>query len=148
MKEDCFYFITSTCARGPQCTYRHSQEAKNCQIVCSNWKNGTECLDACPYRHSDYQIKEKPAVECYWETHGGCKKADCPYVHKQSASQPVKSDPPCLLDIHKLRCDLEKINFDLEQLNLTECHQYQTISVKNIGELMKELREIEGVFQG
>ncbi|EHY66231.1 hypothetical protein NERG_00927 [Nematocida ausubeli] len=139
MREDCFYFMTSNCARGMNCAYRHSQEAKHSQAVCNNWKNGLDCDESCPNKHSDYQVKEKPTVECYWETHGGCRKADCPYVHKQKQKVPMTNKPPCLLDIQKL-------NYDLEKLNIKECHENKPIVVKNIGELMKELKNIEEIF--
>ncbi|KAI5189398.1 hypothetical protein NEMIN01_0461 [Nematocida minor] len=136
MRDDCFYFMTSVCARGNSCTYRHSMAAKQSSVVCSSWKAGVECNEPCPYRHSEYQQKdkEKGSTVCYWETHGGCKKADCPFVHLQRAHS-----QPCLLDIQKL-------NYELEELNIRDYEAEKPIIVKSIAELMQELKEIEGIF--
>jgi len=82
MRTDCYYFMTTGCARGPNCSFRHSLEAKNSPRICRNWQNGIECSDDCPDRHCDYGAKEK-TERCYWETHGGCKKNDCPYIHME-----------------------------------------------------------------
>lgn len=137
MKEDCFYFMTSSCARGDNCTYRHSAEAKVSEIVCDNWKRGLECYEGCPYKHSEYQVKEKSVAECYWEKHGGCKKPSCPYRHTLPPTSTEST--PCLLDIQKL-------NFELEKLEINHCHSDGSVRIKSINELIKDLQEIEEVF--
>lgn len=87
MKEDCFYFLTSECARQASCTFRHSETAKASTEICGNWMDYQECHDDCPKRHSNYKPHPKVA-ECYWESHGGCKKDGCPYAHKAKKEAP------------------------------------------------------------
>ncbi|KAH9386740.1 uncharacterized protein NEMAJ01_1636 [Nematocida major] len=135
MRGDCFYFMTSTCARGDTCSYRHSANAKKSSVVCENWRNGLECDDQCPYRHSDYQPKEKPQTECYWEKNGGCRRPECSYVHKKA---PIKQEY-CLLD-------LQKLNYDLERLEIADFNGEGPAVVKTVPELAKELHEIETIF--
>ncbi|KAI5172638.1 hypothetical protein NEFER03_1694 [Nematocida sp. LUAm3] len=81
MKEDCFYFITSTCSKKNVCQYRHSEKAKASTKTCSNWLNKNPCTNACPNRHSNYQEKEKINTRCIWEIKGECTRKDCPYIH-------------------------------------------------------------------
>ena len=72
--EDCFYFLTSTCAKvfhhfgiihskkkltqnifvyGPSCPYRHSPVALACNVICQKWKQGNCPTPTCPFRHSN-----------------------------------------------------------------------------------------------
>lgn len=74
--EDCYYFLYSECARGDECAFRHSPQAKASATICANWPNGIPCTDTCPYRHTNYH-----QIDCQWEARGGCKKPDCPYRH-------------------------------------------------------------------
>ncbi|KAI5185134.1 hypothetical protein NEHOM01_0639 [Nematocida homosporus] len=126
MREDCFYFMTSSCARGSACTFRHSTAAKNSSTTCSNWTNGIECPDSCMYRHSNYQNKEKKGVPCYWESRGGCKKKDCPYVHWEKT--------PHLLD-------LTKIDFGAPVVSEKEMSK-EFSRIKTVEELERDLKDL------
>lgn len=72
--EDCFYFLTSTCAKvsdrfqlddywnyfsvlkGLACTYRHHPTARTCNVICQAWSRGN-CTDpVCSLRHSNIQV--------------------------------------------------------------------------------------------
>ncbi|CAF0760667.1 unnamed protein product [Rotaria sp. Silwood1] len=83
--EDCFYFLTSSCAKGSSCTYRHSPLALTCNIICPAWLHGN-CPDStCPYRHS---TALRPTITngilCFYEnTAMGCLKLDCTFIHSR-----------------------------------------------------------------
>jgi hypothetical protein len=83
--EDCFYFLTSSCAKGSSCTYRHSPLALTCNVICPAWLRGN-CLDpACVFRHSTIQ---RPMVHngilCFYEnTPTGCLKPECTFIHSR-----------------------------------------------------------------
>ncbi|CAF3937838.1 unnamed protein product [Rotaria sp. Silwood2] len=83
--EDCFYFLTSSCAKGLSCTYRHSPLALTCNVLCPAWLRGN-CPDpACPFRHSTAQ---RPMISngilCFYEnTAKGCLKLDCTFIHSR-----------------------------------------------------------------
>ncbi|CAF0985531.1 unnamed protein product [Rotaria magnacalcarata] len=83
--EDCFYFLTSLCAKGSSCTYRHSPLALTCNVICPAWLRGN-CLDpACPFRHTTAQ---RPLISngilCFYEnTPTGCLKVDCTFIHSR-----------------------------------------------------------------
>ncbi|KAI5181219.1 hypothetical protein NEOKW01_1438 [Nematocida sp. AWRm80] len=79
MKDDCFYFIQSTCARREDCNYRHNPLVKATLEICKNWKNNLECDDNCNLRHSEYHLKKRQV--CIWESRGGCKNPSCTYEH-------------------------------------------------------------------
>jgi len=70
--EDCFYFLTSTCAKvhkqiffptnqikffqGSSCPYRHNPTVLTCNVICPAWLRGN-CIDpACLLRHSSVQV--------------------------------------------------------------------------------------------
>ncbi|UJR35487.1 hypothetical protein I4U23_028241 [Adineta vaga] len=84
--EDCFYFLTSSCAKGVSCTYRHSPLALASNVICPLWTRGN-CLDpACPHRHTT--SSQRPSVGngilCFYEnTPMGCLKPDCTFVHSR-----------------------------------------------------------------
>lgn len=83
--EDCFYFLTSTCAKGGACPYRHNPLAARNQMICAAWMQGT-CTDVgCSFRHSNAPIARSqiPATAtCFFETTPkGCLKHDCPFIH-------------------------------------------------------------------
>ncbi|CAF3506889.1 unnamed protein product [Rotaria socialis] len=81
--DDCYYFLTSSCAKGSTCSYRHNSTVLTCNAMCPAWLRGS-CIDsACQLRHSPIQ---SPAVNtaksCYYEnTHMGCLKLDCTFAH-------------------------------------------------------------------
>ncbi|CAF3412578.1 unnamed protein product [Rotaria socialis] len=83
--EDCFYFLTSLCAKGSSCTYRHSPLALTCNVICPAWLRGN-CLDpACPFRHTTAQrAMISNGILCFYEnTPTGCLKVDCTFVHSR-----------------------------------------------------------------
>ncbi len=71
--DDCFYFLTSTCAKvsqsiavffpvnissfqGSTCSYRHNPTVLTCNVICPAWSRGN-CIDpTCPFRHSTTQV--------------------------------------------------------------------------------------------
>ncbi|RKP17905.1 hypothetical protein ROZALSC1DRAFT_30331 [Rozella allomycis CSF55] len=82
--EDCYYFITSTCARGASCLYRHSEKAKGTIEICKDWQLKQSCQNAdCELRHSVYGPPvNRSETQCYWEMNGGCLKPNCPFKHQ------------------------------------------------------------------
>ncbi|KAM0677641.1 hypothetical protein BDAP_001787 [Binucleata daphniae] len=91
--EDCYYFLYSSCKK-EKCEFRHSQEAKNSQILCTKWKKNGECDVNCKYRHSKYHLsKKRNEIECYWYKNGECTKEDCEYKHAQE--QKKKNEIEC-----------------------------------------------------
>ncbi|CAF0790558.1 unnamed protein product [Rotaria sordida] len=83
--EDCFYFLTSSCAKGSSCTYRHSPLALTCNVICPAWLRGNCPEPACPFRHSTAQ---RPMISngilCFYEnTATGCLKLDCTFIHSR-----------------------------------------------------------------
>ncbi|CAF0785439.1 unnamed protein product [Rotaria sordida] len=83
--EDCFYFLTSSCAKGSSCTYRHSPLALTCNVICPGWLRGNCPEPACPFRHSTTQ---RPMISngilCFYEnTATGCLKLDCTFIHSR-----------------------------------------------------------------
>ncbi|CAF1161535.1 unnamed protein product [Adineta ricciae] len=81
--DDCFYFLTSSCVKGPACPYRHNPLVLTCNVMCPAWLRGN-CVDpACSLRHS---VIQRPTISngmsCFYEnTPMGCLKPDCTYVH-------------------------------------------------------------------
>ncbi|CAF0848848.1 unnamed protein product [Adineta ricciae] len=81
--DDCFYFLTSSCVKGPACPYRHNPLVLTCNVMCPAWLRGN-CVDpACSLRHSAIQRPTiSNGVSCFYEnTPMGCLKPDCTYVH-------------------------------------------------------------------
>ncbi|KAI5189085.1 hypothetical protein NECID01_0440 [Nematocida sp. AWRm77] len=122
MKDDCFYFMTSLCALKDKCAYRHNEEARRSTKVCTNWKNNMDCTTECPYRHSKYQPKES----CYWETRGGCKKPDCPFLHQETRS----------LAREEQRKEPEQ----------QQQQQKEFVQIKSIDQLTRELSELNNIL--
>ncbi|CAF2041088.1 unnamed protein product [Rotaria magnacalcarata] len=81
--DDCYYFLTSSCAKGSTCSYRHNSAVLTCNTMCPDWLRGS-CIDsACQLRHSAIQSPAiNTAKSCYYEnTHMGCLKLDCTFAH-------------------------------------------------------------------
>ncbi|CAF1368691.1 unnamed protein product [Adineta ricciae] len=84
--EDCFYFLTSSCTKGPLCTFRHSPLALASNTICASWSRGN-CLDpACPHRHT--KSTPRPTIGngilCFYEnTPMGCLKLECTFIHSK-----------------------------------------------------------------
>ncbi|CAF0864086.1 unnamed protein product [Adineta ricciae] len=84
--EDCFYFLTSSCTKGPLCTFRHSPLALASNTICASWSRGN-CLDpACPHRHT--KPTPRPMIGngilCFYEnTPMGCLKLECTFIHSK-----------------------------------------------------------------
>lgn len=133
MREDCFYFITSVCARGESCAYRHNQAAKSTTVTCANWASGRECFDGCAFRHSNYQTREKKETPCYWETRGGCKKSDCPYTHWERKY----FEPP------QMRSTMGS---DLQGFHHSDSSASQP-APKSIEEIEKEISDLNSMFR-
>lgn len=96
--EDCFYFLSSECKRGDQCSFRHNEIAKSSSTLCPKWDQTKECTFDCPNRHSYYQFeKSKGSDFCYFEvTLKGCRKPYCEFRHRnpeKDAWKNVKSVP-------------------------------------------------------
>ncbi|GFO39330.1 chromosome 12 open reading frame 50 [Plakobranchus ocellatus] len=94
--DDCYYFCTSACIRGPACQFRHVEAAKTCKIICQHWQMGNCLRPMCKFRHSTFPIPTSTAdTPCYWETQPiGCSKKTCPYKHLKPRpdSQSVTDD--------------------------------------------------------
>ncbi|BFZ04305.1 hypothetical protein BsWGS_07344 [Bradybaena similaris] len=90
---DCYFFCTSTCAKGPACPFRHVEAAKTCRIICQHWQMGGCLRPMCKFRHSDFVIQvDTSEVPCFWESQpAGCMKKNCPYKHSKPAPQEEKT---------------------------------------------------------
>ncbi|XP_033751303.1 zinc finger CCCH domain-containing protein 11A-like isoform X2 [Pecten maximus] len=92
--DDCFYFYTSTCAKGDDCAYRHCEAARNSTMTCVFWKQNKCKSTECPYRHSEMIkpiMQNKAELPCYFETiASGCTRSSCPFKH-------LKPRPPKVL---------------------------------------------------
>lgn len=82
--EDCYYFIQSSCKKDRDCTYRHSNDAKQSTQLCPEWERTKKCRHDCPLRHNTFPVQKKKGDEyCYFEDKGaGCTKPNCEYKHK------------------------------------------------------------------
>lgn len=84
LNEDCYYFLTASCAKGAGCLYRHNPLALKSNVICPAWTRG-QCLDsACPLRHSN--AAQRPMISngimCFYENMPtGCLKVDCTFIH-------------------------------------------------------------------
>ncbi|RUS71708.1 hypothetical protein EGW08_020535 [Elysia chlorotica] len=85
MGDDCYFFCTSACVKGPSCQFRHVETAKTCKIVCQHWQMGNCFRPMCKFRHSTFPIPTTTTdTPCYWETQPvGCTKKTCPYKHSK-----------------------------------------------------------------
>jgi len=81
--DDCYYFLYSNCAKGVSCPFRHCEEAKESDMMCSQYENGQCTNQLCTKRHSNFHLeKNRKVIPCYWETHGGCSKPLCSFKHE------------------------------------------------------------------
>ncbi|CAF2389470.1 unnamed protein product [Rotaria sp. Silwood2] len=95
--EDCFYFLTSSCAKGSGCTYRHNSVVLTCNVICPSWLRGNCTDSACSLRHSTVQRPTiiNNGISCFYEnTPMGCLKLDCTFVH--SRPRPTVRNPSTL----------------------------------------------------
>lgn len=83
-REDCFYFLYSTCTKGTDCPFRHQENCRKNETLCREWENKNTCSNTkCSSRHSLYHLdKKRSEISCYWEMNGGCKKMHCPFKHE------------------------------------------------------------------
>ncbi|UJR10445.1 hypothetical protein I4U23_014649 [Adineta vaga] len=81
--DDCFYFLTSSCTKGPTCTYRHNPSVLTCNVMCPAWLRGNCINPSCTLRHSAIQCPTSSnGISCFYENSSmGCLKPDCIYVH-------------------------------------------------------------------
>ncbi|OWF40385.1 zinc finger CCCH domain-containing protein 11A-like [Mizuhopecten yessoensis] len=83
--DDCFYFFSSSCAKGDQCVYRHCEAARQSTVTCVYWKQNRCKTDDCRYRHSETIepiIQNKAELPCYFESiASGCTRPMCPFQH-------------------------------------------------------------------
>lgn len=139
MRGDCYYFMTSTCARGSACAYRHNEAAKHADKVCPIWESGQECPDECPNKHSNYQEKEKKNILCYWESHGGCKKNNCPYTHSNKNPESANIEKTQINEI-------SHANNNYDNYNTYDMTNYDMVHVKTLEELEKDLQEVNKIL--
>ncbi|CAL1548139.1 unnamed protein product [Lymnaea stagnalis] len=87
--DDCYFYCTSTCAKGPACPFRHVETAKTAKIICQHWQMGGCLRPMCKFRHSDFKLQIDPTeVPCYWESQSvGCTKLNCVYKHLKPRPQ-------------------------------------------------------------
>ncbi|XP_005096502.1 zinc finger CCCH domain-containing protein 11A [Aplysia californica] len=82
--DDCYFFFTSTCAKGSACPFRHVEAAKSNRIICQHWQMGGCYRPMCKFRHSSFEVVPvgKTEVACFWESQpSGCTKANCGFKH-------------------------------------------------------------------
>jgi len=57
-------------------------------MMCSQYEMGQCENQTCPKRHSNFHLeKNRKAIPCYWEMHGGCSKPFCPFKHCVSSGK-------------------------------------------------------------
>jgi len=80
--EDCRFYLTGTCSKGFECTYRHCAEAKNTSAICEAWQSSSKCTDAkCKFLHPTKQVEAKL---CHFFLRGVCKSGDsCKFLHSK-----------------------------------------------------------------
>ncbi|CAF3991093.1 unnamed protein product [Adineta steineri] len=88
VNDDCFFFLTSFCAKGHTCTYRHNPSVIACNVTCPAWLRGA-CTDpACSLRHSFIQRPAPPVnngITCAYENSPtGCLNPNCTFFHLRS----------------------------------------------------------------
>ncbi|CAF1267867.1 unnamed protein product [Adineta steineri] len=88
VNDDCFFFLTSSCAKGHTCTYRHNPSVIACNVMCPAWLRGA-CTDpACSLRHSFIQRPAPPVnngITCAYENSPtGCLNPNCTFFHLRS----------------------------------------------------------------
>ncbi|PVZ97643.1 hypothetical protein BB558_006391 [Smittium angustum] len=138
-RQDCYFFIKSSCLKGNSCQFRHNQGAKNSTLVCSEWKEKKTCtIDNCQNRHSEYKevsqhdiIPNKSEIACYWEKNGGCLNKDCTFKHvkpKETLISP-NSIPPSSTTIQTITetyPQLQTVHNSQKFINTTEFGTEQT----------------------
>ncbi|XP_059154424.1 uncharacterized protein DDB_G0284459-like isoform X3 [Physella acuta] len=87
--DDCYFFCTSSCAKGAACPFRHVESAKTAKIICQHWEMGGCMRPMCKFRHSNFKLQvDSTEVPCYWESQPvGCTKPNCLYKHSKPRSQ-------------------------------------------------------------
>ena len=80
--EDCYFFLYKNC-KNTNCTFRHSELARQSNELCERFANKQHCTVDCPKRHSFYHLNKRRGNEmCYWETQDrGCIKEYCEFKH-------------------------------------------------------------------
>jgi hypothetical protein len=99
---DCYYFLYSNCTKvlyyigheeiyfvfrlifhqGTSCPFRHCEAARKSETLCSRYEAGQCASQECSMRHSTFHLeKNRKAIPCYWEMHGGCSRSFCPFKH-------------------------------------------------------------------
>ncbi|KAI8784140.1 zinc finger CCCH domain-containing protein 11A-like isoform X1 [Biomphalaria glabrata] len=83
--DDCYFFCTSSCAKGSACPFRHVESAKTAKIICQHWQMGNCLRPMCKFRHSDFKLQiDLSETPCYWESQpSGCLKLNCSYKHSK-----------------------------------------------------------------
>ncbi|CAG5125186.1 unnamed protein product, partial [Candidula unifasciata] len=160
---DCYFFCTSTCAKGAACPFRHVEAAKTCRIICQHWQMGGCLRPMCKFRHSDFLMQvDTGEVPCYWESQpAGCMKKNCPYKHSKpvqvddktaavsvKGEKPVKWEPssldppppPALVQVQKA-CDSESASLSQKQLSL---HDIQADKPKTESDDSRDLKSDSG----
>lgn len=93
--EDCYFFMTDSCAKGNTCPFRHSERARNTYEVCPEWSVKHTCSQAdCGLRHSTFHLPVEPRDEsCFFErTKGACTRDDCPFKHMKKNGRKMTND--------------------------------------------------------
>jgi len=93
---DCHFFISSTCDKGSECEFRHSEAAKSNDTNCKHWLekiNG--CTNVgCRFRHPTLPLKpDGSRRQCIFEINEGVcgKPGVCLFEHKSTAQPPKKT---------------------------------------------------------
>lgn len=81
LKQDCYFFFYSRCAKGDSCAFRHCEAAIGNETVCTLWEEGRCFRKVCKFRHMKID-KTRSEIPCFWESRIlGCQKANCAYNH-------------------------------------------------------------------
>ena len=104
---DCRFFLTTGCTKGSSCPFRHKEEVKKVNILCSKFLRGgchdpdckfihLHCLPSVSssrphYKHQQPASQAPTQKICYYFTHGGCKNGNnCPYLHVKSTNSAIE----------------------------------------------------------
>ncbi|CAL1291454.1 unnamed protein product [Larinioides sclopetarius] len=132
--EDCYFFLNSSCVKGDQCPFRHSELALRTNTVCSLWREGKCFKRNCQFRHGESRGNQG-IVPCFYDSQpAGCQKSNCRFVHLSGSSKTQASKSVPVTDLREI---LNRRNTPSNKVDTNELN----FKIKSLEEIRKEKKD-------